>query len=395
MNTFINIGLAAWFVSFVACAQDWETVAVTTSPIESQREWKAQWLPLKWYPLKSPSSATVESISVQEGQQVVAGQTLMVLKQPQLKLSLEEALWNLEQKRLQLKQVQDWENSSEFKRAKNDWLLQKQACEQQAIKIEETHSLYELGGVALDLLKQEQNQWERCQIAQQQALDRFEATQSKGDAQAIMKSTLDVKKAALDYRQCLSKVQHLEVKAPVHGVFYSPHVFSNQYEYGQLFSNQPIQENQWLGVIAPPDDMGAVFEVHEHQLDAIERATVLELKVNAERIPAKIISEEPLNVMNVDETRSMKFHVKLKPMAPMTKAPRLGAYVSVTAIYHSDNPPLRVPLKALSWHQDKAYVRKKNTTSWDEVEVHILAMMNGYAHIEGPLKEGDRVGIAS
>ncbi|MGM0419036.1 MAG: PAS domain S-box protein [Thermodesulfobacteriota bacterium] len=245
-----------------------DIVSPEKSPVSSSISISGKLEPLEKVNILSPYSGRIEKRYADFGQRVNKGDTLAVLTSDKLKESLREAETNLIKARAEYKKIKNWEQSSEYSRAKRNLNNASYSLEQSESKLEEAKLLYKNEIISENELKRAKDELRNSKMSLEEAKENMNKTASRGSSEKIQISLLQLKNSKERYNRLKNKLDKSSIKSPVSGVVLHP-VLKDKENYS-LEKGSSFEEGEIVISVGNMEGLSVESEVDEVDVGKIK-----------------------------------------------------------------------------------------------------------------------------
>ncbi|HET9843713.1 MAG TPA: hypothetical protein VFP93_03540 [Gammaproteobacteria bacterium] len=349
------------------------------------------WVPITWEPIMVPFPGVLKKIHCPFGSNVKKGDKLFELQDEELPLKIQEAHLAYQNKMQAYEKLLHWSTSPEYLQAKRNLQLESQNLDEKRRHLQETETLVVMGGLAKEVLLQEQRDFAYLKLRLSELQQRFDIIQKKGDSLALAQANIDATYAKMHFDKLKHQEQQLMQRAELDGTLYSANLFQTGQDYRHVKEGMRIESDQWLGVLTSVDSFGATFEVSENWVDKIEQAGTVHLEVKGELLAAKVYSIEPVGLSSQTPP---KYIVKIQPIKSPRIRVKIGTFVKLQISNTLKHTGIKIPLQLVFWDKNQPFVYKWNATK-KHMQKHFVglgALNPPWIEVTTGLLEGDKIG---
>jgi multidrug efflux pump subunit AcrA (membrane-fusion protein) len=321
---------------------------------------------------------------VKDGQEVNAGDTLIVFDPSEVQKGIVEAEGRLEISRAEMERITA-QHQSDLEELRADYEVARIAREISQIR-------FESAGYESDVKKKEiQLNLDKAKIALDKAKEQID-NQIKIQKEEIKQKNLNITQDISRLNEANETLQKMFVVTPSPGIA----IISKSWSSGNKFQ---IGDQCWSGfpVIQLPDlsSLKAIVKINEVDISKISKGLNVEIKPDAfsDSIFAGSVNSVANLAVNKDESSKLKvFPVEIGINGT---SPNLlpGLTVSCRIIIDKIDDVLYVPIEAVHQEGDKYFVYKKTSGGFDKVEIERGASNSDFMVIISGLEEKDKVAL--
>jgi multidrug efflux pump subunit AcrA (membrane-fusion protein) len=321
---------------------------------------------------------------IKDGQDVVAGDTMMVFDPSEVQKAIVEAEARLEISLAELEKL-NAQHQSDLEGLKADYEVTKISQEISKIRLESA-------SFESVVKKQEiQLNWEQAEIALDKAKEQIENT-IKIQKEDIKQKDLEIQQDRTRLRESYETLNRLVVVTPSPGIA----IVSRNWSSGTKFQ---IGDQCWSGitVIKLPDlsSLKALVKINEVDISKLKTGLKVEIKPDAfsDSVFVGTVSTIANLAVNKEGTTKVKvFPVEIL-MEGTHKSLLPGLSVSCRIIIDKMEDVLYVPIDAVHQEGDVYFVYKKSGSSYKKTEVETGISNSDYIIINSGLEEKDQVAL--
>lgn len=323
---------------------------------------------------------------VKDGQEVHAGDTLIVFDQSEVQKGIVEAEARLEISKAELEKMIA-QHQSDLEELKADFEVTR--ISQEISKIRFESAVYES-----DIKKKEiELNLEKAEIALYQAKEQIE-NRLKIQQEEIKQKNLSIEQDRSRLQEANETLAKLFVVTPAPGIA----IISHSWSSGNKFQ---IGDQCWSGfpLIQLPDlsSLKATVKINEVDIAKISKGLKVEIKPDA--FSDSIFSGTVNSVANLAINKDGSSKIKVFPVEiyinETNKNLLPGLTVSCRLIIDQIDNVMYIPLEAVHAEGNKMYVYKKSGNGYKKVEVETGASNSDYVVITGGLDEKDTVALVN
>ncbi|MDL2255176.1 efflux RND transporter periplasmic adaptor subunit [Parabacteroides sp. OttesenSCG-928-G06] len=323
---------------------------------------------------------------VKDGQEVNAGDTLIVFDPSEVQKGIVEAEGRLEISKAELEKMTA-QHQSDLEELKADYEVTK--ISQEISKIRFESAIYES-----DIKKKEiELNLEKADIALNQAKEQIE-NRLKIQQEEIKQKGLSIEQDKSRLKEAHETLEKLIVVTPSPGIA----IISRNWSSGNKFQ---IGDQCWSGfpLIQLPDlsSLKATVKINEVDIAKINKGLKVEIKPDA--FSDSIFTGSVSSVANLAVSKDNTSKIKVFPVEiyinETNKNLLPGLTVSCRLIIDQIDDVLYIPLEAVHAEGDKMYVYKKSGGSYKKVEVVTGASNSDHVIITSGLDEKDKVALVN
>jgi multidrug efflux pump subunit AcrA (membrane-fusion protein) len=321
---------------------------------------------------------------VKDGQEVNAGDTLIVFDPSEVQKGIVEAEGRLEISRAELERIVA-QHQSDLEELRADYEVTRIAREISGIRFES--AIYES-----DVKKKEiQLNLEKAGIALDKAKEQIE-NRIKIQKEEIKQKNLTIEQDISRLNEANETLRKMFVITPAPGIA----IISKSWSSGNKFQ---VGDQCWSGfpIIQLPDlsSMKAIVKINEVDISKINKGLNVEIKPDAfsDSIFAGKVNSVANLAVNKDESSKLKvFPVEIGING--TNSNLLpGLTVSCRIIIDKIDDVLYIPIEAVRQEGDKYFVYKKTAGGFDKVEIERGANNSDFMIVTSGLNEKDKVAL--
>lgn len=323
---------------------------------------------------------------VKDGQEVKAGDTLIIFDPSEVQKGIVEAEGRLEISKAELEKM-NAQHQSDLEELKADYEVTR--ISQQISKIRFESAIYES-----DVKKKEiELNLEKADIALNQAKEQIE-NRMKIQQEEIKQKNLSIEQDRSRLREAQETLEKLYVVTPSPGIA----IISHNWSSGNKFQ---IGDQCWSGfpLIQLPDlsSLKATVKINEVDIAKISKGMKVEIKPDA--FSDSIFTGAVNSVANLAVNKDNSTKIKVFPVEiyvnETNKNLLPGLTVSCRLIIDQIDDVLYVPLEAIHAEGDKMYAYKKSGGGYKKVEVETGASNSDYVIITSGLDAKDTVALVN
>lgn len=321
---------------------------------------------------------------VKDGQEVKAGDTLIVFDQSEVQRGIVEAEGRLEISKAELEKLIA-QHQSDMEELKADYEVTR--ISQEISKIRFESAAYES-----EIKKKEiQLNLEKADIALERAKEQID-NRLKVQQEEIKQKNLSIQQDQSQLREANETLEKLHVITPSPGIAIISRNWStgNKYQIGdQCWSGTPL--------IQLPDlsSLKATVKIHEVDIAKISKGLKVEIKPDA--FSDSIFTGAVNSIANLAVNKDRNSKIKVFPveiLIDQTNENLLpGLTVSCRILIDQIEDVLYIPLDAVFMEGDKTYVYKKTRSGYDKTEVETGVNNSDYIIITKGLDEKDVIAL--
>ncbi|WP_340622421.1 HlyD family secretion protein [Xenorhabdus siamensis] len=296
--------------------------------------------------IPAPFDAIIKQVLVKEGQQVKAGQTLVILDTRKLDIELRQAQVEMIKASSAVEQLRDWENSQEVIRARRNVENANHMVMELKNNLAKTQALFSRGIVPRMEVENLEQQLRRQLTELASVKDDLVSTRQKGSASNVRVAEMELQNATSRYQALQEQYTHKEIKA----------LRATQGEKGKLLTIQTgVRVTDGMPLLE-------VMDTTQYQVLAkVEETDLAKLREGqAVKISGEGFSDYPLDgeietiamqsVNNDNPGSAIYYDVVIKVTSPMKQGYpiRPGMSAKVNIITYRNERGTVVPEKALT-----------------------------------------------
>jgi multidrug efflux pump subunit AcrA (membrane-fusion protein) len=321
---------------------------------------------------------------VKDGQEVNAGDTVIVFDPSEVQKGIVEAEGRLEISRAEMERITA-QHQSDLEELRADYEVARIAREISQIRFES--AVYES-----DVKKKEiQLNLDKAGIALDRAKEQIE-NRIKIQKEEIKQKNLNITQDIARLNEANETLQKMFVVTPSPGIA----IISKSWSSGNKFQ---IGDQCWSGfpIIQLPDlsSMKATVKINEVDISKISKGLDVEIKPDA--FSDSIFSGSVNSVANLAVNKDGSSKLKVFPVEIGVKGSNSnllpGLTVSCRIIIDKINDVLYVPIEAVHQEGDKYFVFKKTSGGFDKVEIERGANNSDFMVVTSGLDEKDKVAL--
>ncbi|GAB6011419.1 efflux RND transporter periplasmic adaptor subunit [Viscerimonas tarda] len=321
---------------------------------------------------------------VKDGEEVRAGDTLIVFDPSEVQKGIVEAESRLEISKAELEKLMA-QQQSDLEELKADYEVTR--ISQDISKIQ-----FESAGYESNIKKKEiQLNLEKANIALERAKEQIE-NRIKIQKEEVKQKNLSIVQDQSRLDEAYETLKKLYVITPAPGIA----IISKNWSSNTKFQ---VGDQTWSGnpLIRLPDlsSLKATVNINEVDIAKIKKGLKVEIKPDA--FSDTIFSGTVINIANLAVNKDGSTKIKVFPVEILLNETHKnllpGLTVSCRIILDKIDDVLYIPLDALMAEGDKNYVYKKTVAGYDKVEVETGVNSTDYVIITKGLKEGDNVAL--
>ncbi len=303
-----------------------------------------------------PFDAIIKHVLIKEGQQVKAGQTLVILDTRKLDIELRQAQVEMIKASSAVEQLHDWENSQEVIRARRNVENANHMVMELKNNLAKTQALFSRGIVPRMEVETLEQQLRRQLTELASAKDDLASTRQKGSAGNVRVAEMELQNATSRYQTLQEQYTHKEIKAPFSGVV----LRAAQGEKGKLLTIQTgvrVTDGMPLLEIMDTTQYQVLAKVEEGDLAKIKEGQAV--KINGEGFSDHFLDGEietiaMQSVNNDNPGSAIYYDVMIKVTSPMKQdyLIRPGMSAKVNIVIYRNEQGIVVPEKALTRSSD-------------------------------------------
>ncbi|CDL87444.1 HlyD family secretion protein [Xenorhabdus cabanillasii] len=306
--------------------------------------------------IPAPFDAIIKQVLVKEGQQVKAGQTLVILDTRKLDIELRQAQVEMIKASSAVEQLHDWENSQEVIRARRNVENANHMVMELKNNLAKTQALFSRGIVPRMEVENLEQQLRRQSTELASVRDDLESTRQKGNANNVHVAKMELQNATSRYQALQEQSTQKEIKAPFSGVMLK----AAQGENGKNLTIQTgvrVTEGMPLLEIMDTTQYQVLAKVEEGDLAKIKEGQAV--KISGEGFSDHLLDGEietiAMQSANNDKSGSAIYYdVVIKVTSPMSQnyPIRPGMSAKVNIVIYRNEQGIVVPEKALTHSSD-------------------------------------------
>jgi multidrug efflux pump subunit AcrA (membrane-fusion protein) len=321
---------------------------------------------------------------VKDGQEVAAGDTLIVFDPSEVQKGIVEAEGRLEISRAELERITA-QHQSELEELRADYEVARISQEISKIRFESAVHESEVKKKEIQL------NLEKAKIALDKAKEQIE-NRIKIQKEEIKQKNLDIEQDKSRLNEANETLQKMFVVTPAPGIA----IISKSWSSGNKFQ---VGDQCWSGfpIIQLPDLslMKAVVKINEVDIAKITKGLNVEIKPDAfsDSIFTGTVNSVANLAINKDESSKLKvFPVEIGIHG--TKPNLLpGLTVSCRIIIDKIEDVLYIPIEAVHQEGDKYFAYRKTSGGYDKVEIERGANNSDFMIVTSGLDEKDKVAL--
>lgn len=349
--------------------------------------------PAQQVTLAAPFEGTVQTLAVGEGDQVAAGQTLLVLDTASLNIQLREADAQRLKASLALRELQAWQSGPEVTRAQRALTVARRTLQHSEAALADTRRLLARGIVArqeLDSLEQ-QVSGQRLELVS--AAEELQQTQARGQGEYLHIAGMELSNAQARYDALTALRSQCVVKAPFSGLV-TRTAAKAEGQQRLVQAGQLVTQGMPLMGLVELGSLQVLAAVEQGDLGKVREG--MAVQVTGDGFPGQLLHGwvQALGLQaRDDEGQGAWFDMRVQLAAqpdPLALGVRLGMSVQVTVLLYRKEQGMVVPEAALrSWPDGRPYVVYRTGPGHVESQ---LAVVAGAALVQGVEVEGLEAG---
>jgi multidrug efflux pump subunit AcrA (membrane-fusion protein) len=322
--------------------------------------------------LTSLTNATVEEIVLKPGSVVEPSSTVLILSNPELLVELDQAKQRLSQQNANLRQL-ELNNKRDLMAEDAEFATLKADYQSVRMRREAEEGLAKAGIISMVTFKvsvaQERQLSERIEIQKQRRAQLLLV-----QAEAILIQQQQIKQEEAYLLTIQHRVDRLVVKANMKGVLQSLPV-----ELGQS-----VVAGQALALIGSTDDLAALIQVPQTQVNKIQIGQSAIVDTRIDKIPGKVTRIDPA-VVNGSVTVEIAFSGPL----PSSALPELNVDAAIFSKKLHDVYYIQRPVKIAENSSAALFKLSPDRTAAHSVPLKFGSEAGKYIQIQSGVKEGD------
>jgi multidrug resistance efflux pump len=321
---------------------------------------------------------------VKDGQDVKAGDTLIVFDRSEVQKAIVEAEGRLEISKAELERLMA-QHESDMEELKADYEVTRIAQEISKIRFESAE--YES-----DIKKKEiQLNLEKADISLARAKEQI-GNRLKIQAEEVKQKQLSIEQDQSRLNEAHQTLQKLFVVTPAPGIA----IINRNWSSGNKFQ---LGDQCWSGtpLIQLPDLSALKATVKINEVDIAKIAKGLRVEVKPDAFSDSVFTGSVVSVANLAINKDNTSKIKVFPVEILINETNKnllpGLTVSCKIIIDKIEDVLYIPLEAIHAEGDKSYVYKKAVGGFDKVEVETGAANSDFVIISKGLSRGDKVAL--
>ncbi|MDR0688553.1 MAG: efflux RND transporter periplasmic adaptor subunit [Prevotellaceae bacterium] len=321
---------------------------------------------------------------VKDGQDVKAGDTLIVFDRSEVQKAIVEAEGRLEISKAELERLIA-QHESDMEELKADYEVTRIAQEISKIRFESAE--YES-----DIKKKEiQLNLEKADISLARAKEQI-GNRLKIQAEEVKQKQLSIEQDQLRLNEAHQTLQKLFVVTPAPGIA----IINRNWSSGNKFQ---LGDQCWSGspIIQLPDLSALKATVKINEVDIAKISKGLRVEVKPDAFSDSVFTGSVVSVANLAVNKDNSSKIKVFPVEILINETNKnllpGLTVSCKIIIDKIEDVLYIPLEAIHAEGDKSYVYKKAVGGFDKVEVETGAANSDFVIISKGLSRGDKVAL--
>jgi multidrug efflux pump subunit AcrA (membrane-fusion protein) len=321
---------------------------------------------------------------IKDGQEVVAGDTMMVFDPSEVQKAIVEAESRLEISLAELEKL-NAQHQSDLEELKANYEVTKISQEISKIRLESAafESVVKKQEIQLNL--------EQAEIALDKAKEQIDNT-IKIQKEDIKQKNLEIEQDRSRLRESYATLERLVVITPSPGIA----IISRNWSSGSKFQ---IGDQCWSGVpiIKLPDLSTLKALVKINEVDISKLKTGLKVEIKPDAFSDSVFVGAVNTIANLAVNKEGTTKVKVFPVEILMEGTHKnllpGLSVSCRIIIDRMEDMLYVPLEAVHQEGDVFYVYKKSGNSYNKTEVETGISNSDYIIINSGLEEKDKVAL--
>ncbi|MDR2843057.1 MAG: HlyD family efflux transporter periplasmic adaptor subunit [Candidatus Symbiothrix sp.] len=323
---------------------------------------------------------------VKDGQEVAAGDTLLVFDPSEVQKAIVDAESRLEISLAELEKMQA-QHESDLEELKSNLEISKLSQEISKIRFES--AVYES-----DIKKKEiRLNLDMADIALVQAAEQID-NRIKIQKEEIKQKNLDIAQARGRLQEAHETLNKLFVTTPSPGIA----IISKSWSSGNKFQ---VGDQCWSGfpIIQLPDLSQLKATVHINEVDIAKITKGLKVEIKPDAFSDSIFTGVVNAVANLAINKDGSNKIKVFPVEILVSKPNPnllpGLTVSCKITIDQIKDALYVPLEAVHQEADQSFVYKKTTTGYEQTEVETGASNSDFIIIVKGLSENDKIALVN
>lgn len=377
---------------------------VMSAPVSSSLSLAGSLEPLHIVNITSPLSGKVKEMNVRYGDIVKAGQLLLSMDTTEVEMKAREAKAAYIKAAEHLREIEDWDNSTEVARARRSLTKAKLTLENQKKLYEETERLYKKGIVPATEFEGTRQQYAGQQLDYQSAQEEIQAVLAKGNDGNKKIARLEMENALARMREMEAQQSQARVTAPVSGVILVPSSATEAKNGKFVEKGTPLQQGEILFSIGDLKGFSvktATDEVDVTKIREGQRVTVTGDAFQGISLTGQIhsISSQAGRGKDPSAGGAPSFDVTVA-VDELTPEQRQKIFVGMSAvldvIIYEKQDALMVPVSAVETEGAKHFVKKVTSGKGAQLTTEKIEVQTGYTTIDNVeiisgLKAGDEV----
>jgi RND family efflux transporter MFP subunit len=320
---------------------------------------------------------------VKDGEEVKAGDTLIIFDPSEVQKGIIEAEGRLEINRAELERM-DAQQQSDLEELKADYEVARISHKISKIRLE-------AAGYESEIKKKEiQLNLDKAEISLDRAKEQID-NRIKIQKEEIKQKNLSIEQDKSRLNESYETLEKLHVTTPAPGIA----IISRNWNSGKKFQ---VGDQCWSGfpVIQLPDlsNLKAVVKINEVDIGKISKGLKVEIKPDAfsDSIFTGSVNAIANLAVNKDNTKIKVFPIEI--ILDKT-SPKLlpGLTVSCRILINKIEDAVYIPIEALITEADKFYVYRKKGASFEKTEVETGERNSDHIIITNGLSENDEVAL--
>ncbi|KAA6301205.1 MAG: putative efflux system component YknX [Candidatus Ordinivivax streblomastigis] len=323
---------------------------------------------------------------VKDGQEVAAGDTLLVFDPSEVQKAIVDAESRLEISLAELEKMQA-QHESDLEELKSNLEISKLSQEISKIRFES--AVYES-----DIKKKEiRLNLDMADIALAQAAEQID-NRIKIQKEEIKQKNLDIAQARGRLQEAHETLNKLFVTTPSPGIA----IISKSWSSGNKFQ---VGDQCWSGfpIIQLPDLSQLKATVHINEVDIAKITKGLKVEIKPDAFSDSIFTGVVNAVANLAINKDGSNKIKVFPVEILVSKPNPnllpGLTVSCKITIDQIKDALYVPLEAVHQEADQSFVYKKTATGYEQTEVETGASNSDFIIIVKGLSENDKIALVN
>ncbi len=278
ISLFLGVGLWTWSTSG---SDDWEggrsagmeidsdkelrTLVVRPAEFRTEISLKGMLQPWRLVSVTSPVDSRLERVYFEYGQEVLEGDALIDLNTEELLVKLQEAQIEYETAHKAIKELEDWENSTEMASELRSFSKTKMELDKARADLKTSEFLVQKGLIPTSQHEAQEQRYQRQLIDLEAAKQSLASTRAQGEGHQKKVAQLEFEKANKNLKLAKKNLQVTSVTAPIAGAILPLEAGDERLAEGQAVSRGDV-----LLTIADSGKMVAVATVDEVDVTKIE-----------------------------------------------------------------------------------------------------------------------------